>query len=83
MINYSLTKHADRQLRKLTLETQRRIIKKVKFYLSAENPLHFADSIKGEKGKVYRFRVGDYRVIFDWLGDYILVTQVDPRPKAY
>jgi mRNA-degrading endonuclease RelE of RelBE toxin-antitoxin system len=86
MIDYSFTKHTHRQFRKLPLETQRRIIKKIKFYISTGNPLHFADFIKGEKGKVYRFRIGDWRIIFDWLntnGKHIRVIQVKPRPKAY
>ena len=83
MIDYNFTKHADRQLRKLPVATQRRIIKKIKFYIATENPLHFADSISDTRDKVYRFRIGNYRVIFDWLGNHIRITKVDLRPRIY
>lgn len=83
MIDYSFTKHADRQLRKLPITTQRRIIKKIKFYITTGDPLHFADSISDTRSKVYRFRIGNYRVIFDWLGNNLLVTKVDLRPRIY
>ena len=49
----------------------------------SKSPPHYADTIEGEKGKVYRFRAGDYRVIFDWNGDHILVTKVSDRKNAY
>jgi mRNA interferase RelE/StbE len=83
MIGYRFTTYADRQLRKLPLETQRRLIEKLRHYLATEDPLHFADTIEGERGKVYRFRIGDYRLIFDWLGHEILVTKVGPRGRIY
>lgn len=83
MINYSFTKYADRQLRKFPIEIQRRIVKKIKYYISTGTPLHFAEAIEGEKGKVYRFRIGDYRVIFDWEDGHILVTKVSIRSRAY
>lgn len=83
MIGYSFTKYADRQLRKFPAAVQRRIIEKIEYYISTGNPLHFADSIEGESGKAYRFRVGDYRLIFDWEKDHILVTKVSLRSRAY
>lgn len=83
MITYSFTKHSDRQLCKLPKTTQKRIIKKIKFYISTGDPLHYADSISDTKGKVYRFRIGNYRVIFDWKDHHIRVLKVGPRPKFY
>ncbi len=65
MISYTFTKYADREFRKLPIATQRRIVKKIKFYITTGTPLHFADTIKGRGNKVYRFRIGNYRVIFD------------------
>ena len=83
MIEYSFTKHADRQLQKLLLDVQRRIIAKIKHYIATGSPLHFADHIEGERGKVYRFRIGSYRVIFDWDDHHILVTKIALRSEAY
>ena len=82
-MTYEFTTHADRQLQKLPIDVQRRIVEKIKFYLATEQPLHFADSIKGSQGKAYRYRIGGYRVIFDWLGDCIRITKVDLRPRVY
>jgi len=83
MISYSFTKHADRQLRQFPIETQKRIVFKIKHYISTGDPLHFADAIEGQAGKVYRFRVGDYRIIFDWQEGHILVTRVGHRARIY
>jgi len=83
MTGYSFTKHADRQLQRLAPDLQRRIILKIKDYIATGDPLHFADAIEGQAGKVYRFRVGDYRVIFDWQDGHILVTRVGHRSRVY
>ncbi len=83
MITYGFTKHANRQLCRLSVARQRRIIKKIKFYIATGDPLHFADSISDAKGKVYRFRIGNYRVIFDWKNNHIRVLKVGPRSKIY
>lgn len=83
MISVEFTKHARRDLRKLPADVRERIIKKTEWYILQLNPLHFADSIEGVKGKIHRFRIGDYRVIFDWEGDKILVTKVSHRREAY
>lgn len=86
MITYDFTTHADRQLSQLPTELQKRIVKKIKFYIATGNPLHFANTIKGEKDKIYRFRVGGWRIIFDWLdanGGHIRVLNIKPRPHAY
>lgn len=77
------TKHARRNLRKLPADLRERIIKKIEWYASQPQALHFADSIEGVKDKVYRFRIGDYRVIFDWEDHNILVTKVSHRSRVY
>ena len=86
MITYSFTKYADSEFRKLPVTIQIRIVKKIKFYIATGKPLHFADTIKGREDKVYRFRIGDYRVIFEWLENnqgHIRILKVRPRPQAY
>lgn len=83
MTAYSFTRHAERQLRQFPVDVQRRIIQKIIHYINTGNPLHFADTIEGVHGKVYRFRVGDTRVIFDWSNGHILVTKISLRSRAY
>ena len=83
MIPYGFTRQADRELRKLPGADQKRIIKKIKEYLADSEPLRYAKKVEGVRGKVYRFRVGDYRVIFDWLANGILVTRVGARRDVY
>ena len=83
MIDYSFTKYADKELRKFPINIQQRIVRKIEFYLNTKNPLHFADSIKGSDNKIYRFRIGDYRIIFEWLENRIRVLKIKIRSKAY
>jgi mRNA interferase RelE/StbE len=42
----------------------KRIITKIDFFASAANPLESAKSLSGPLAGFYRYRVGDYRVIF-------------------
>jgi len=83
VIPYRFTRHADRQLRKLPEAEQRRLIRKLKAYLARPEPLRAAKKLEGMPGAVYRFRIDPYRVLFDWLGDAILVTRVGHRRDVY
>jgi len=59
---------AVKELEKLPLKVRKRILKKLKFYSSQENPLKFAKKISDPRFGEYRFRIGDYRLIFDFKG---------------
>ncbi len=83
MIAYYFSNYADKQMQKLSARVQSAIIKKIDYYIATGNPMHYADSIVGERGKVYRFRIGDYRVIFDWHDNEILINKVAIRGKVY
>jgi len=83
MIGYEFTVYAYKELRNLPQSEQRRIVKKIKEYLSGEDPLEYAKKLQGVPGKVYRFRIGDYRVIFDFLGSKILIIRVGHRKEIY
>lgn len=54
-----------RDLRKIDTKIRERIIQKIKFFAEQKNPLWFATKLKRQNIGDYRFRVGDYRVIFD------------------
>lgn len=59
-----LTESAERDLRKLDAQVAKRIISKLRTYESDESPFHHAKQLKGLKD-TYRFRIGDYRAIFE------------------
>jgi len=49
----------------LGFNVSQRIVKKVGFYSRKTNPLAHAKKLKPPFDDLYRFRVGDYRVIFE------------------
>ncbi len=59
------TKSALKDLKKLSKGVARQILEKVSFFLAQKDPLVFAKKLKDPLFGTYRFRVGDYRVIFD------------------
>lgn len=48
-----------------------------------KNPLAFAEPLKDSELGSYRFRIGDYRVIFDLEHDEIVVLRVGHRRDIY
>ena len=75
------THRAERDIKRLESDTKDRIGKALIRF--SEEPLKFAeklsDSILGE----YRFRIGDYRVIFDIKGNEIVILRVGHRQEIY
>ncbi len=62
---YSFKPSALRDLRKLPRPVQKKIIQKLDFYTASANPLVFAKALADRRYGEYRFRAGDYRIIFD------------------
>lgn len=58
-------KKAIRELNKLPRQLRKRITDKLHFYSRQDNPLSFAGKLTDPLYGEYRFRVGDWRVIFD------------------
>lgn len=54
-----------RDIKKLPKSIQKRIIEKLEFYVKPGRPLEFAEALKDKTLGEFRFRIGDYRVIFD------------------
>lgn len=59
------TPQAAKDLETLEKRTAQRILDKVDWYCQQNNPLLYAKKLTNFSGGQYRFRVGDYRVIFD------------------
>ncbi|MBL7159491.1 type II toxin-antitoxin system RelE/ParE family toxin [Candidatus Microgenomates bacterium] len=83
MYKYFFSEKALSQLQKLPKNIQKRIIKKLDFYCQQERILFFADKIISTKLGEYRFRVGDYRIVFDLEGDKIIILLVGHRKEIY
>lgn len=59
------TEHAVDDLRNLDKRTAQRIIQKIYFFSQQKNPITFAKKLKNSALGQYRFRIGDYRALFD------------------
>ena len=46
-------------------------------------PLTYAEPLKDSQLGSYRFRIGDYRIVFDLVDDQIVVLRVGHRREIY
>jgi len=85
MWNLYFKKDAVKDLKKLDKIIQKRIKNKLEFYTSQENPLIFARKLIDSKLGEYRFRIWDYRVIFDVdeNGKIIIIAVIWHRKEIY
>ena len=75
------TRRAVRDIKSLDLAVGRRIGKTLLRY--QEDPLKYAERIADPRLGSYRFRIGDYRVVFDLEGDEIVVLRAGHRREIY
>lgn len=59
------SERAASELKTLPHHIAMRILDKVRFFANQRNPLQFAKKLTNFCTGTYRFRIGDYRVIFD------------------
>lgn len=64
-------------------QIRERILKKLQFYSLQENPLTFAEKLKDQRFGEYRFRIGDYRILFDVKKNILLILKVGHRKEIY
>jgi mRNA interferase RelE/StbE len=81
-VKYELvyTRRAERDIEKLEPNVKDRIGKAL---LHSEEPLKFAEKLSDPILGEYRFRIGDYRVIFDLQGNEIILLKVGHRREIY
>jgi mRNA interferase RelE/StbE len=82
-MEYFLRPSALRDLKKLSNDAQKRIIRKLDFYTASPNVLKFAEPLIGTRFGEWRFRIGDYRVIFDIAQNVIIILSVGHRKDIY
>lgn len=55
---------AEKQLKKLDKSIQKRILDYLKDRINGcKNPRHFGEALKGDKSGLWRYRIGDFRII--------------------
>ena len=79
--NLVYTKRAVRDIKKLDSTIKKRVGTVLLKY--KENPLDFAEALKNSDLGTYRFRIGDYRVIFDIARNDVVVLRVGHRREIY
>lgn len=84
-MGYSLKieSRAKKDLQSLDPIIQKRIAKKLKFFLTQPDPLLFAKKLIDASGGDYRWRIGHYRVIFDVNEDVVMLLRVQHRKDVY
>ncbi len=84
-MRYYFKPSALRDLKKLPKSISKRILDKIEFYMKQDNPLKFAKSIKDKTLGDYRFRIGDYRVIFDYDSkqNIVIILKIGHRKDIY
>ena len=82
-MNYKLvyTNRAEKDIQKLPPEIKKRIGKSLLRY--ARDPLRYSETLREPKLGTHRFRMGNYRVIFDLEGNDIVVLRVGHRRDIY
>lgn len=75
------THRAIKDLDSLDASVKQRIGKTLQRY--EQHPLSYAEPLKQSELGSYRFRIGDYRVVFDLEGDQIVVLRVGHRRDIY
>jgi mRNA interferase RelE/StbE len=79
--NLVYTNRAAKDIQKLPLEIKKRIGKVLIRY--QQDPLRYSEALRDPKLGTYRFRIGDYRVIFDLEVSDIVVLRVGHRRDIY
>lgn len=80
-MRFIFTLTAEEHFKRLTPALKKRVAAKMRFYVAQSNPLEFAERLSGMES--YRFRVGDYRVIFEVMHDTGWVLAIKRRDEAY
>jgi mRNA interferase RelE/StbE len=75
------TKSAFEDIKKLDNVVKRKLKKKIEAYI--KEPLYFAKKLINFSIGSYRWRAGDYRIIFDIDGKKIIILRIGHRREIY
>ena len=80
-MKYIFTPSAEDDFYRLARLDRKRIAEKMRYYASQPNPLDHAERLTDSHE--YRFRIGDYRVIFEILHGTLWINAIKRRDEAY
>lgn len=83
MFQIQFTDSAKKQFKKLPRDIQKRIVNKLEFFISQEDVLRFAETLTDSKLGHFRFRIGDYRVVFDLEENILVIHDIGHRREIY
>ena len=83
MYEVVLTPQSKKDLTRLSKDIQVRIVKKLKYFSSNNNPLIFSKPLINFPPSTHRFRVGNYRIAFYILGIKIIINRIRHRKEVY
>ena len=83
MFTFEFKAKAAKEVDRLPPRIRKRILEKLKFYSFQKNPLKFAEKLRGRRFGEYRFRIGDYRILFDVENQKITILKVGHRKDIY
>lgn len=82
-----ITEKAKNDFFALQKDLQKRIADKLRFFISSKDPMQYAKKLKDSRFGTYRFRIGDYRVLFDLDNKgnihILLILRVKHRNEVY
>jgi len=79
--NLVYTRRAEKNIKKLNPSIKRQIGKAI--LKLQDSPLEHSEKLTEPKIGTYRFRTGDYRVIFDIEGKDIVILRIGHRKEIY
>jgi len=82
-MNYNLiyTRRAEKDIKKLDPSTKSQIGKNI--LKLQNNPIEHSEKLTDPKIGTYRFRIGDYRVVFDIDGNNVVILRIGHRKEIY
>lgn len=76
-----VTKSASKDIDKLDPVVRKKIYQKIKLY--SQTPLAYAKHLHNSQIGTYRWRIGNYRIIFDLDQNTIVLLKIDHRSQVY
>lgn len=80
-MKFFFTPTAEEHYARLTPQNRKRVRDKLHHFAAQPNPLDFAEPLTGSDE--FRFRIGDYRVIFEVLHSACWIKAIKRRDEAY